>query len=235
MMHPTLLSVLASVILLSCTPFAIHGTGDAYRVSHPISPLTTVEISGNGELRIQNGDRNELIILAQDEIHQHLSIRQQGQRLIIEPEDGYHLKPDDTLRYLVITNAIEKLDLRGALSVTSDIYRTPRLTIETSGAIDLDMTLDTEELRLDASGAFDGRLVGRTQALTLDFSGASELDAFDMNAEHVRVDAAGAASLSVSARETLEVSAAGASQVIYRGRPRVSQSAAGASSVRGEN
>ncbi|EAR09185.1 head GIN domain-containing protein [Reinekea blandensis] len=231
MNHSVLKTTLSTLLLVGCVPYTIHGSGDSYRTQHSLDPITSVEVYGNGEVRLQNADRNELIVFAQDNIQQHLTIRQQGTHLTIGPEKGYQFRPDDTLRYVILTNGLNTLDVSGAMEVTSDVYQTDSLHIDASGAVELDMTIDTHRFSLDGAGAFEGRLAGRTRDLVLDFAGAAELNAFDLAAEHVVIDAAGASSIRVTASDTLDVSAAGASDVRYRGRPRVSQSGSGASSV----
>lgn len=222
---------LTTLLLVGCNAIAVRGSGEAYEVTHPIEPITSVEVNGNGELRIQNGSRNELIVLAQKEIHQFLSVQQRGDLLIIEPEEGYRFRTDESLRYLLITDGISELDVSGAVTVTSDEYRTESLMIEASGAIDLDMVLFTDDLTIDASGAFDGYLSGETRSLNLDFSGASDLNAYDMPADDVNLDLSGAGTIFIMATERLNVRATGASRVTYKGSPRVSQTSAGTSSV----
>jgi hypothetical protein len=223
---------LTAVALMGCNSIAVRGSGSPYEVTHTIDPISAIEVNGTGELRLQNGDRNELIVMAQDEIHEHLTVRQRGDRLIIEPEEGHHFKTDRTLRYLLITNGIETVDVAGAVEVTANEYSTRTLLLDVSGAIDLDMSVYADDIRIDASGSFDGYLAGETNTLSLDFSGSSDLNAFDLDARDVDIDISGAGNAYVSASERLNVSAAGASNVTYRGNPRVSQSSAGASSVR---
>jgi hypothetical protein len=223
---------LTTVALMGCNSIAVRGTGSPFEVTHRVDPITAVEVNGSGELQLQNGNRNELVVLAQDEIHQHLTIRQRGDRLIIEPEEGYHFKTDRALRYLLITNGIETIDIAGAVEVTANEYSTQSLLIDVSGATDLDMSIYANDIRIEASGSFDGYLAGETNTLSLDFSGASDLNAFDLDARDVDIDISGAGNAYVTAHDSLNVSAAGASNVTYRGNPRVSQSSAGASSVR---
>jgi hypothetical protein len=226
-----LIATLAAFTLVGCNSIGIRGTGSAYEVTHTISDIREVVVKGSGELQIQNGDRDQLIVLAQDEIHEHLAIREIGNRIIIEPKEGYHFKTAKDLRYLLITNNIDLIDVSGAIEVTSNDYHTSKLYIDASGSTDLDMSIYAEDITIDASGAFDGYLAGESRTLVLDFSGASDLNAYDLQATMVDIDISGAGTAYVTATESLNVSAAGASNVSYRGNPRVSQSSAGASSV----
>jgi carbon monoxide dehydrogenase subunit G len=229
--HHSFVAALAALTLVGCNSIGVRGTGTAYEVTHDISDISEVIVKGNGELQVQNGNRDQLIVLAQDEIHEHLAIREIGNRIIIEPKDGYHFKTAKNLRYLLITNNINLIDVSGAIEVTSNDYHTSNLYIDASGSTDVDMSIYADDITVDASGAFDGYLAGESETLTLDFSGASDLNAYDLEASTVDIDISGAGTAYVNATKSLNVSAAGASHVSYRGNPRVSQSSAGASSV----
>jgi hypothetical protein len=224
-------AAIAAFALVGCNSIAVRGSGSAFEVTHELGDVTEVVVNGTGELRIQNGDADQLIVTAQDEIHEHLIIRQQGDRLIIEPRDGYHFKTDKELRYVLITNNLSLLDVSGAVDVTANEYRTQNLLVDASGSTDLDISIYADTLKIDAAGAFDGYLSGDVSDLILDFSGASDINSYDLNARNVDINLSGAGTAFVTATERLNVSAAGASNVTYKGNPRVSQSSAGASSV----
>ena len=66
---------------------------------------------------------------------------------------------------------------------------------------------------------------------TADASGASELSAFDLNADNADLKLSGASEAEVTAGTTLKVTASGGSSVTYRGNAQVTQDATGGSSV----
>jgi len=232
LLNPKALFVALTIFALAgCNTIAIHGSGRAFEVTHTIDNIREIEVNGSGELRIQNGSTNQLIVLAQEEIHDHLDIRQTSDRLIIEPEEGTHFKTSEPLQYLLIVNDIELIELNGALTLVSEEYRTGELYIDASGSTDVDLALYADKLSLNVSGSFDGYLSGSADHLILDFSGSSDINAYDLAAKIVDIDISGAGNAYVSVSEQLNVSAAGASRVSYKGNPRVSQSSAGASSV----
>lgn len=226
------LAIVTALLLASCTSMAVRGSGDSYEVSHELSDISTVHVSGNGELKIINGEQNQLIIYAQKEIHQYLSIRESNHQLTIKPKDGYHFKNHQGLKYILITNGLTHINTSGAVSITGEQYQTENLSIDASGSSDIDLSVITDTLSIDASGSFDGYLAGQTQQLLLEFSGSSDLNAYDLDAKIVDIDISGASTTFVRASEQLNVSAAGASSVTYKGNPRLSHSSAGASSVK---
>ncbi len=226
-----LIGLVASVVLVGCNTMAVRGTGRSYEVTQNIDPITEIEIRGNGELHIQNGNEDQFIVTAQDEIHEYLNIHRRGDRLIVEPKEGYYFKTDDAIKYTLITNNIENITISGALKVISNDYKTETLVIDASGSTDVDMTVTTNQLSLDISGSFDGYLAGNTQSFFTDFSGSADLNAFDLFAEDVDIDVSGASTLYVRANNHLNISAAGAAKIYYKGAATVSQSSAGAVSI----
>lgn len=225
------IAIFSATLFASCNTMAVRGSGNSYEVSHEIADIHSIHVKGNGELQIINGEQNQLIVFAQEELHQHLSIRETNNQLTIKPKDGYHFKNDQGLKYVLITNDLNYIDTSGAVNITGEKYQTETLHIDTSGASDVDLSVEVNSLSIDASGSFDGYLAGKANELILDFSGSSDLNAYDLEAQTVDIDISGASTTFVRASEQLNVSAAGASKVTYKGNPRVSHSSAGASSV----
>lgn len=221
----------ASLLLVSCNTMTVRGSGPSYEVRHDITTITEIEVNGIGELRLQNGSANQVVVTAQEQVHDYLRVNQEGHRLVIEPKDGYRFKTDDELSFLIIANGIEFIDVSGAVNITSGDYQTDRLTIQTSGASDIDMTVMANQLTVDASGSLDSYFSGQVQSFIADFSGASDLNAYDLEAEDVDLKVSGAGTAYLTARHSLTVSTAGAITVFYQGNPVISQSTAGASSI----
>ncbi|WP_196159423.1 head GIN domain-containing protein [Reinekea sp. G2M2-21] len=227
----TLLMILTGFLFTACNTLTVQGTGRSYEINHTVTEIREVELHGIGELTLQNGQENQLVVLAQEEIHDHLSIRQEDDQLIIGPREGYQFRTNEPPRFLLNANHLDTVIIRGAIDLTSGNYRTEQLAIEASGSSDVDLTLHASNLTIDASGSFDGYLSGEVNTLKVDFSGSSDLNADDLKAKDVDIDISGAGTAYIHATETLTISAAGAVKVVYSGNPVVSQSAAGATSI----
>ncbi len=223
--------LLATVLSVGCRSTDVRGSGPAFEVAHEIDDVREVVVNDTGELRIRNGAQHHLVVLAQEEIHQYLTIRQIGNRLIIEPERGYQLRPSRDLRYLLTADDVSRIDVAGAVDVVAHEYQTESLAIDTSGSTDLAMQVRVGSLTVATSGSFSGNLAGETTHLTLDLNGSADMDAYELTARRVDVDVSGAVTAYITAVESLDVSASGSSNIIYKGNPRVNHSSAGASRV----
>jgi hypothetical protein len=217
--------------LVGCSSIDVKATGEPYEVVHSLAANHTVGIQGSGELRIQNGSLNQLRVLAQGEVHDHLTIEQTDGTLTIGQKPGLGVKTSEKIQYLLITDGLAAINLNGAFSLTATRYHTEQLAISADGDTTLDIQIETQQLRLTASGAFEGYLAGTAERFSLAASGAAEVQALDLQAKFVTVDLSGASEVLVAASDTLQVNTSGASEVGYQGQPKITGAASGASQI----
>lgn len=227
----TIATVTLTLAFVSCQNFTVQGSGEAYEVVHPIGTIDNVTVEDIGVLRIQNGANPQLIVIAQNEIHEHLVVNESGRKLEITPRNGYSLKASDTLEYILVTDSLKNIDISGSVSLVSTHYQTESLDIDASGTSVIDLSVQADDLSISASGLFNGYLAGNAQQVSINLNGTSNLDAFDLLANEINVDIAGTGNAYVSAEEWLEASASGVSKIEYKGNPELSISASGVSSV----
>jgi len=223
--------LLTVTALLGCNTMAVQGSNKPYPIIHSLASTQTIDIGGSGELRIENGSANQLIVLAKGAVHDRLVITQVNGTLSIQPETGMRFRNREPIQYLVITDGLETIKLSGALGLTAADYQTERLNINSSGASNLDVQIRTEQLTIKASGALEGLLSGTAERLLLTLTGTAQVQALDLLAKDVQVNLAGASSVEVTAADSLQIDISGASEVGYQGRPRISSSVSAASRV----
>ena len=92
--------------------------------------------------------------------------------------------------------------------------------------------INNENFSADLSGACSIELSGETKSFSADISGAMNLEAIELKAERVNIDASGASSAEVYASESLYVDASGASNIYFSGNPMdVGSDLSGAASI----
>ncbi|MDJ0497145.1 MAG: DUF2807 domain-containing protein [Acidimicrobiia bacterium] len=129
---------------------------------------------------------------------------------------------DDNLIDMVVTRISGStlvLDIAGSVNLTGSADRSIAVTMN-------------ELLSLEASGASDVDATGTTDSYELDASGASSVDVRDLTATDVELDVSGASSVDLYATGTVRGSASGASNLDIYGNPTsVLVDSSGASSV----
>jgi hypothetical protein len=141
-----------------------------------------------------------------------------GSYLKIHMREGNY-RNNDVNVYVTYVN-LEKLSCSSAASVFSEeVIRTDELEMSVSSAGSIDIKLDAGEVEVDASSSGEAELQGKVRFLSIDVSSAGEVDAYDLEAEKVSVNASSAGTAKVNALKELEAEASSAGSIRYRGNP----------------
>ena len=102
-----------------------------------------------------------------------------------------------------------------------------------SGAVDLTVPqLAGPKFYFQSTGAADVKLDGNVDELLADMTGASDLRGKNLHAKTVEISTTGAADAEVDVTDTLNVSITGAGSVTYHGNPKIEKHITGAGSIR---
>lgn len=171
----------------------VKGTGAARTEARAVGGFTSVSAGGAVALTITVGGATAVSVTADDNVLPLIRTRVKGDRLIIDSTDGYSPKTPVTIA--ITTPSLAALGLSGATTasatgLTGDRFAldlsgaskatlagtAAAITIEASGASDLDATkLAAQDATVAASGASQVRLAV-ARGLTVEASGASAVD-----------------------------------------------------------
>jgi len=115
------------------------------------------------------------------------------------------------------------------LNVTGDIRATDKFTcdvlnIDISSAGDLNMEVEANTIDISISSSGDCDIWGRTVDLDAQLSSAGDLNAFDLEADYVKVRVSSAGDASVYANKEIEMTATSAGNIYYKGDAEVIRS-----------
>ncbi len=145
--------------------------------------------------------------------------------LFIECKDG---RISHDVDFSISIPEIRSITSSGACSIESrGMLNVAKLYIQASGAADIDLYVNAQEVTLQSSGASEADFKGTTDHLFINLSGAGEVDAYGLHARTANVTCAGAGKVEVSVSESLAAQAMGASKISYRGNPTVTKSITG--------
>ena len=101
-----------------------------------------------------------------------------------------------------------------------------------SGASESNINLKAENIDISLSGASNAKILGgKTSKMSIDISGASELNAYECEAQRTIIKSSGASSAKIAVSSSLDADARGASVIRYRGNPDVNSDSSGASRI----
>lgn len=203
------LAMLALIALNGCLySGTIRGEGEVYATTYSLDGVRLVDIGGGAEVNLYQSDRSELVVHAQENVLDHLTITISNHSLRIHPQRGINISSQSPLAYDLYVSDLDTLELSGSIDLHTDRFETESLLLKVEGSTDADLTLDIEDLTVDSAGSADIVLVGQAGRLMIDTAGSVRLNARDLKPRSVEIDSAGSAEVDVWAVETLKVESA---------------------------
>ena len=204
----------------------------------PVGPFDRVEISGNAELILVQGDREAVLVEASPKARSRIRVRSRDGRLRIDTSEnaswwswfagGGGRRPTITVYF----KSLESLEMSGAIKATSDAIRSPKLRVNASGAASMKVgALNVEALLFSGSGAVKGDFAGSATEQKISISGAGAYRAPKLVSETAAVTVSGAGKVVVNARKKLDASISGAGAIEYFGDPVLKQQVSGAGKI----
>jgi hypothetical protein len=199
MRYRSVLALLAVLLLAGCT--IIRGSGQLSSESRQVSGFTKVELSGSGELKIEQTGTESLTISAEDNVLPKISSEVSGRTLILGSKSNAKIIPTKPISYSLTVKDLTGLAVSGSGSVTMSKLATPGLSTDISGsaAITASGTADDQDLKISGSGRFEAE---------------------QLRSKTVKVDMSGSGIVSVYASDVLDIHMSGSGTLTYTGDPK---------------
>ncbi|MBL4594667.1 MAG: DUF2807 domain-containing protein [Flavobacteriales bacterium] len=223
------LLIVIAFALNSCIN-TIDGNGEVIKEQREVSSFNKIDISGAYEVLINQGDEERLELEVDENLLEYIETEIKNNTLYISSKQA--IGNATSLKLYITIVDVEDIDVSGAIKLRNKgTYKASSLEIDVSGAADIDLDVDVENLTMDMSGASETTLSGTANNFEIEISGAGELQAKKLKTRNTTIDISGAGSAVVHAKKTLNVSVSGAGSVKYKGNPKVKEDISGAGSV----
>jgi hypothetical protein len=199
---------LIGVFLLVASCSIATGSGTNATENRPVSGFSNVELSGSGELIIEQTGTESLTIEADDNLLPLLTSEVSGDTLHLGVRPNTSLRPRTPIIYRLTVSQLAGLELSGSSAVTASKIQADRLRVEISGSGRITVTGDVVDQELEISG-----------------SGGYRADQLLSRTLRARISGSGNADVNVT--ESLDVDISGSGSLTYQGDPRVSQQISG--------
>ena len=219
------------VTLFSCSSIAQKGSGNVIKKNVDVSNFDGIKIGGAYEVYLRQGDKEEVTIVADDNIMENIIVYVKDGELRIKHEQD--IKNPTELKAYITVKYLKSIDISGACELEGkNTIVSKELTINASGASDLELAVRCTGLILETSGASELEISGDTKSLGIEASGASTIEAEDLTSEMAMVKGSGASTIKVFASGTLGAKASGASTIHYTCTGEVTINESGAGSIK---
>ncbi|MDT8323701.1 MAG: head GIN domain-containing protein [Bacteroidota bacterium] len=217
----------------------VAGSGTPAKDVRSFSALRGVHLATIGDLRVEKGDRDELLIEADDNLLKYFTTRVEDGVLRIDTEDGISIRPRKDVRYHLITTSLELLRASSSGDITAKDCVGEIVEVHSSSSGDITVRdIDATDVQVGSSSSGDVRIVMlQAQSLEARLSSSGDVTIRDGSVEQqeVRVSSSGdydAAGIR-SQRATVRTSSSGDIRVWAVDKLRASTSSSGSVRFRG--
>lgn len=200
-----------------------------------VSNFDQISLEHTGELIIEQGDQESLVIEADEELLPKLKSDVRNGRLELGFRhwyDGLFQFGARNIRYRIGVRSLRGISISGAGKASSGSIQTDRMQLRVSGSGDFLLpSLHADSLDVSISGTAKARVSGAAPKVSIHVSGSGELDAVELASQSVTVRISGTGNVRVDAEESLDVRISGSGDVGYRGRPNLRQSISGVGNI----
>jgi hypothetical protein len=211
------------------------GSAQAQPAQQPAGSFERIILDGAVQLNLkQGGERDEVVVMGDDDVRELVQIHTSGNRLIINTQGNWKFWNKSRVQVNVTMKSLSQLIISGASDViATGPFKTDSLTVHISGAGNVRFDeLNAGTLRFIVSGAGDGQISGKVENLSLDLSGKGKLQADQLRATNARVNISGVGNAQLWATDTLRMHISGVGTVDYWGQPQtVSRSSSGLATI----
>ena len=217
----TLLSFSLSIQLVSAQKW-VKGNGKVEKENRNVSGFTGVKVGGAFDVFIEEGNSYEVVVEADENLMEIIDTHKEGKTLVIKTNKS--LRDAKELNVYVRLKELDHLDVSGAANVIgrSD-FSSKQMTIDASGAADVDLKLRAEAMVCNQSGSSDVEISGSADQVGISLSGSSDFKGSDFKAEHGKINSSGSSSAHIYLSKSIEANASGSSDIHCNGNPSKTQ------------
>ena len=202
-----LVAVMAGLLVLTgCS--VVSGSGQVESETRQVSGFTGVELSGTGEVTIEQGDTESLTIEADDNVLPVLTSDVQDSVLQLGTKPRTTVQTGNPIRYRVTLKDLTSIELSGSGSVSAADLR-------------------VNALRVDISGSGTTNLAGSADQQELEVSGSGRYGAAELSSKSATIAISGSGKATMAVSDQLRVDISGSGTVTYSGDPQIDQSISG--------
>jgi hypothetical protein len=201
----------------------VTGSGNVVQEERPISGVTAVTVANQGDLQIELGDEERLVIEAEDNLMEYLKSDVRNGRLILETRPSVNLRNTKPIRYTLTVKLLEGLSTSSSGNINAPTLEGELLTIESSSSGDINLegvNADILDVGLSSSGDVTiGSGAVTKQTVRVSSSGNYDAQSLQSQEADVWLSSSGDAYLSVS--EILNGTLSSSGNLYYWGDPDV--------------
>ena len=212
---------------------SVSGSGHVSKTQRQVSAFKGVSLELPSSVEIVQGETEDLVIEADDNIAPMIETVVEGGQLRIRLAERFKSVKPTVLKLTLHVRALEQISISGSGDVNARKLQSPTLELRIAGSGDVRLAaLQTDSLSVSISGAGDFFAAGRADTARYSIAGSGDIKTSALASKNVKISIAGSGDAAVWASQTLNVSIAGSGDVAYYGDATVTRSVAGSGRIR---
>ena len=190
----------------------IRGSGTVVSETRPVAGFNTVSFRGSGQLTIDHGDTESLVITTDDNLLPYLISEVTGNQLVLGTKEHTNVNPSKDVVYKLTVKDLNAIEVAGSGDAAVKGIHTNRLkaVVAGSGSLSTAGAAEQQEIMIAGSGNYSG-------------------DA--LKSKNVTISIMGSGNAELAASDKLDVTIMGSGDIKYAGDPAVTQHIMGSGSV----
>lgn len=202
----------------------VKGSGNVTTEERAVSGVERVVVANQGDLTIQLGKEESLVIEAEDNLLPYIETMVTNGKLVFNTKTGINLKNTKPIRYLLTVKAIDGVEATSSGNIALpaiDGIGSFRISISSSGNVYLTHIV-TNNLTVEISSS--GMVTiggGQARGLGVFISSSGDLRASEVEAKFSKVELSSSGSAYVWVTDSLDGSLSSSGNIYYTGDPEV--------------
>lgn len=200
---------------------SIEGSGNVTTEKRIVQgDFKSVEVNNAIDLVIEQSDKVEIIVEADDNLQNAITTKVENGKLIIACEYN-SFKDITTKKVTVKMPVIEELEASSASTIRSiGTLKGENISVNSSSAADIDVALEADNINCDSSSGSSISVNGMALKLSANASSGSNIEAKDLLANEVIADASSGSTIEVHPIVSMEAEASSGGNINYNTKPK---------------
>lgn len=215
----------------SPTSDTIIGSTNLVTETRPLANFSSIALNTVGIVNLTYGAAQEVSVTVNDNILEYITTTVSNGTLVIDIEPGNRFSNLKLTVDITMTD-LEFITNTGAGTIkTTDFFEVDSVQLSLSGAGQIRLQLNANQLGSSHTGAGYIVLQGEVDTHQISHSGAGSIHAFELQTNATVISLSGAGKAEVYVTQSLEVTITGAGSVYYKGYPSIVSNITGVGSL----
>jgi len=213
------MTCILSGFLYGCNVFAeqVKGSGKVVSKERKIEPFTQLKMDGVFNVIISQGEKESLIIEADDNLIDLIETQNDGNALVIKQREEVNMKPTKFNIYITIKD-LEKIETSSVGNIeTKTILILKNFDLSSSSVGNIKLEINCDKFSADISSVGDLNLKGKANETSIKNSSVGNINAIDFISDNLIFYNSGVGDVKVYAEKEITLISEGVGNVAYTG------------------